>query len=49
VVAQNKMLERGFKRDFSDVPLSLTDQLYKLFKQTPRLVIDLSFTIHTFL
>jgi len=49
VVAEDKMLDRGFKRDFSDVPLSLTDQLYKLFKRRPRLVIDLSFTIRTFL
>nr|CAB3230199.1 WD repeat-containing protein 96-like [Phallusia mammillata] len=37
VVAEDKMLDRGFKREFSDVPLSLADQLYKLFRRRPRL------------
>ena len=36
VVAEDKMLDRGFKRDFSDIPLSLSDQLYKLFRRRPR-------------
>lgn len=36
VVAEDKMLDRSFKRDFSDIPLSLVDQLYKLFKRRPR-------------
>ena len=36
IVAEDKMLDRAFKRDFSDVPLSIADQLYKLFKRRPR-------------
>lgn len=36
-VAEDKMLDRAFKRDFSDVPLSLIDPLYKLFKRRPRI------------
>ena len=36
VVAEDKMLDRAFKRDFSDIPLSLSDQLYKLFRRRPR-------------
>ena len=36
VVAEDKMLDRSFKRDFSDIPLSLSDQLYKLFRRRPR-------------
>uniref|UniRef100_F6U441 Cilia- and flagella-associated protein 43 n=1 Tax=Ciona intestinalis TaxID=7719 RepID=F6U441_CIOIN len=35
-IAEDKMLDRAFKRDFSDVPLSISDQLYKLFKRRPR-------------
>lgn len=36
VVAEDKMLDRAFRRDFSDVPLALVDHLYKLFKRRPR-------------
>ena len=36
VVAEDKLLDRAFKREFSDVPLSVADQLYKLFKRRPR-------------
>lgn len=38
VTAEDKLLERGFKRDFSDVPLSMVDHLYKLFKRRPRYI-----------
>ena len=36
LLAEDKILERAFKRDFSDIPLSISDQLFKLFKRRPR-------------
>nr|XP_039264137.1 cilia- and flagella-associated protein 43-like [Styela clava] len=35
-VAEDKILDRTFKRDFSDVPLPLIEPLYKLYKRRPR-------------
>lgn len=34
--AEDKALEKGFKRDFSDQDTLTVDQLYKLFKRRPR-------------
>ncbi|KAM3925380.1 cilia- and flagella-associated protein 43 [Leptodactylus fuscus] len=36
LVAEDKLLDRGFKKEFSDVPAHLVDQLYKLYKKRPR-------------
>ena len=36
LLAEDKVLERDFKRDFSDCE-PFIDQLYKLFKRRPRL------------
>ncbi|XP_048865310.1 cilia- and flagella-associated protein 43 isoform X2 [Brienomyrus brachyistius] len=35
-VAEDKLLDRGFKKEFFDVPGLLIDQLYKLYKKRPR-------------
>ncbi|XP_053573053.1 cilia- and flagella-associated protein 43 [Bombina bombina] len=35
-VAEDKLLDRGFRKEFSDVPAHLVDQLYKLYKRRPR-------------
>ena len=34
--AEDKVMDRGFKREFSDVPAHFVDQLYKLFRRRPR-------------
>ncbi|KYO40613.1 cilia- and flagella-associated protein 43 isoform A [Alligator mississippiensis] len=36
LVAEDKILERGFRKEFSDVPMHLIDQLFKLYKRRPR-------------
>ncbi|KAG9490759.1 hypothetical protein GDO78_006209 [Eleutherodactylus coqui] len=36
LVAEDKLLDRGFKKEFSDVSIHLVDQLYKLYKRRPR-------------
>ncbi|XP_077991965.1 cilia- and flagella-associated protein 43-like [Glandiceps talaboti] len=36
LVAEDKVLDRVFKREFADVPASQVDQLYKLFRRRPR-------------
>ncbi|KAG8578874.1 hypothetical protein GDO81_010648 [Engystomops pustulosus] len=36
LVAEDKLLDRGFKKEFSDVPAHLVDQLYKLYRKRPR-------------
>ncbi|XP_075712589.1 cilia- and flagella-associated protein 43 isoform X2 [Rhinoderma darwinii] len=36
LVAEDKLLDRGFKKEFSDVPAHHVDQLYKLYKKRPR-------------
>nr|XP_015203067.1 PREDICTED: cilia- and flagella-associated protein 43 [Lepisosteus oculatus] len=36
VVAEDKLLDRGFRKEFGDVPAHLVDHLYKLFKRRPR-------------
>ncbi|KAM9311181.1 cilia- and flagella-associated protein 43 [Gastrophryne carolinensis] len=36
LVAEDKLLDRGFKKEFSDVPIHLVDQLYKLYRRRPR-------------
>ncbi|XP_072534295.1 cilia- and flagella-associated protein 43 isoform X2 [Salminus brasiliensis] len=35
-VADDKLLDRGFRKEFSDVPGFVIDQLYKLYKRRPR-------------
>ncbi|XP_063047759.1 cilia- and flagella-associated protein 43 isoform X2 [Engraulis encrasicolus] len=36
IVAEDKLLDRGFRKDFFDVPGHIVDQLYKLYKRRPR-------------
>ncbi|CAI9578726.1 unnamed protein product [Staurois parvus] len=36
LVAEDKLLDRGFKKEFSDVPAHHVDQLYRLYKRRPR-------------
>uniref|UniRef100_A0A8C7L493 Cilia- and flagella-associated protein 43 n=1 Tax=Oncorhynchus kisutch TaxID=8019 RepID=A0A8C7L493_ONCKI len=36
VVAEDKLLDRGFRKEFFDVPGHVVDQLYKLYKRRPR-------------
>ncbi|XP_068133207.1 cilia- and flagella-associated protein 43 isoform X2 [Hyperolius riggenbachi] len=36
LVAEDKLLDRGFKKEFSDVSAHYVDQLYKLYKRRPR-------------
>ncbi|XP_075065290.1 cilia- and flagella-associated protein 43 isoform X2 [Mixophyes fleayi] len=36
LVAEDKLLDRGFKKEFSDIPPHYVDQLYKLYKRRPR-------------
>lgn len=38
MMAEDKSLDKGFKRDFSDQDPHTVDQLYKLFKRRPRYV-----------
>ncbi|XP_017552052.1 cilia- and flagella-associated protein 43 isoform X1 [Pygocentrus nattereri] len=35
-VAEDKLLDKGFRKEFSDVPGHIVDQLYKLYKRRPR-------------
>ncbi|XP_036430574.1 cilia- and flagella-associated protein 43 [Colossoma macropomum] len=35
-VAEDKLLDKGFRKEFSDVPGHIADQLYKLYKRRPR-------------
>ncbi|KAL4625031.1 cilia- and flagella-associated protein 43 [Arapaima gigas] len=35
IIAEDKLLDKGFKKEFSDVPGPLVDQLYKLYKRRP--------------
>uniref|UniRef100_A0AAY4DIY8 Uncharacterized protein n=1 Tax=Denticeps clupeoides TaxID=299321 RepID=A0AAY4DIY8_9TELE len=35
-VAEDKLLDKGFRKEFFDVPGHLVDQLYKLYKRRPR-------------
>ncbi len=34
--AEDKVLDKNFKKDFSDVPAVQADQLYRLFRRRPR-------------
>ncbi|KAM8974806.1 cilia- and flagella-associated protein 43 [Pelodytes ibericus] len=36
LVVEDKLLDRGFKKEFADVPAHHVDQLYKLYKRRPR-------------
>ncbi|XP_019644439.1 PREDICTED: cilia- and flagella-associated protein 43-like isoform X1 [Branchiostoma belcheri] len=36
IVAEDKVMDRAFKKDFADVPAHLQDPLYKAFKRRPR-------------
>ncbi|XP_060943830.1 cilia- and flagella-associated protein 43 [Limanda limanda] len=36
VVAEDKILDKEFRKEFCDVPGQIVDQLYKLFKRRPR-------------
>uniref|UniRef100_A0A672JAF0 Uncharacterized protein n=1 Tax=Salarias fasciatus TaxID=181472 RepID=A0A672JAF0_SALFA len=38
IVAEDKILDKDFRKDFFDVPNSVVDALYKLFKRRPRFV-----------
>ncbi|PIO25818.1 hypothetical protein AB205_0161410, partial [Aquarana catesbeiana] len=35
LVAEDKLLDRGFKKEFPDVPAHHVDQLYRLYKRRP--------------
>ncbi|CAM4726849.1 unnamed protein product [Leuciscus chuanchicus] len=35
-VAEDKLLDKGFRKEFYDIPGHITDQLYKLYKRRPR-------------
>ncbi|XP_056617541.1 LOW QUALITY PROTEIN: cilia- and flagella-associated protein 43 [Triplophysa dalaica] len=35
-VAEDKLLEKGFRKEFYDVPVNIIDDLYKLYKRRPR-------------
>ena len=43
MMADDKAMDKGFKRDFSDQDPHTVDQLYKLFKRRPRFVVILCF------
>ena len=36
LAVDDKVIDRGFKREFSDQPASVIEQLYKLFKKRPK-------------
>ncbi|XP_048407438.1 cilia- and flagella-associated protein 43 isoform X2 [Stegostoma tigrinum] len=36
LVAEDRLLDRGFRREFSDVSAGMVDQLYKLYKRRPK-------------
>ncbi|XP_044516108.1 cilia- and flagella-associated protein 43-like [Gracilinanus agilis] len=36
LIAEDKVLERGFKKEFSELPTSMVETLYKMFKRRPR-------------
>jgi hypothetical protein len=36
LVAEDKVMDKAFKREFSDVSAVYVDQLYKLFRRRPR-------------
>ncbi|KAL2083728.1 hypothetical protein ACEWY4_021501 [Coilia grayii] len=36
IVAEDKLLDRGFRKEFFDIPGHVVDQLYKLYKRRPR-------------
>ncbi|KAM9477072.1 cilia- and flagella-associated protein 43 [Clarias gariepinus] len=38
-VAEDKLLDSGFHKEFSDIPGHIVDQLYKLYKRRPRIQI----------
>ncbi|XP_058242609.1 cilia- and flagella-associated protein 43 isoform X1 [Hemibagrus wyckioides] len=38
-VAEDKLLDSGFRKEFCDVPGHIVDQLYKLYKRRPRIQI----------
>ncbi|KAJ1140683.1 hypothetical protein NDU88_007031 [Pleurodeles waltl] len=38
MVAEDKLLDKGFKKEFSDVPTHQVDQLYKLYRRRPRVL-----------
>ncbi|XP_024916858.1 cilia- and flagella-associated protein 43 isoform X2 [Cynoglossus semilaevis] len=37
IVAEDKILDKEFRKEFLDVPANIVDHLYKLFKRRPRL------------
>lgn len=40
MMAEDKSLDKGFKRDFSDQDPATVEHLYKLFKRRPRFVMN---------
>lgn len=36
LVAEDKVMDKGFKREFADLPALQYEQLYKLFRKRPR-------------
>ncbi|XP_046727641.1 cilia- and flagella-associated protein 43 [Silurus meridionalis] len=38
-IAEDKLLDSGFRKEFSDVPGHIVDQLYRLYKRRPRIQI----------
>ena len=48
LVGEDRLMDKGFKKDFADVPEAVADQLYKQYRRRPRLVY-LSISIGRFL
>ena len=38
LVAEDKLLDKGFRKEFNDIPNAQVEQLYKLFRRRPRWV-----------
>ena len=38
LIAEDKVMDKAFKREFNDVTAVQQDQLYRLFRRRPRLV-----------
>ena len=38
LVAEDKVMDKGFKREFADLPALQNELLYKLFRKRPRLM-----------
>lgn len=46
LVAEDKVMDKGFKREFADLPALQNEQLYKLFRKRPRYVPNVGVSIY---